>query len=172
MSAWLRLLFTLIRSSRRNKLRPDEESALHFRVWVTDADVSVMNNAKYLTIMEMGRVDLMFRAGFLKLSRAKGWAAPLASISVQFNRPLKRFQRFQLRTSLIYWDEKYVYLRHLIERGDQKVAVGVARVVILSKRGRVRPSEALAALGHSIDPPVIPPLIESLKKSERLMRGL
>jgi acyl-CoA thioesterase FadM len=120
----------------------------------------------------MGRVDLMFRGGFLKLSRAKGWIAPLASICVQFKKPLKRFQRFQLRTSLIYWDEKYIYLKHLIEREGEKVAVGIARVVILNKQGRVKPSEALAALGYSITAPAIPPVIESLRRSEKLMRGL
>ena len=170
MTAWLRLLFTLISSSGRSKLRPDEESTLAFRVWVTDADLSVMNNSKYLTVMEMGRVDLMLRTGFLKLSRVERWSAPLASITVQFKKPLRRFQRFRLRTSLVYWDEKYIYLRHLMEREEQTVAVGIARVVILSREGRVRPSKALAALGYSLTPPAIPPLIESLQRSERLMR--
>jgi acyl-CoA thioesterase FadM len=145
---------------------------LNFRVWVTDADVSLMNNAKYLTVMEMGRIDLMSRAGFLKLSRQQRWAAPLASISVQFKKPLKRFQRFQLRTSLIYWDEKHIYLKHVMEKGGQIVAVGIARVVILGQQGRVKPAEALNALGHSIASPSIPPVIDSLKRSERLMRGL
>ena len=170
MSTWIRFLFTLARSPWRGKLRADEESVLPMRVWLTDADVSVMNNARYLTAMEMGRIDLMLRTGFIKLSREERWSAPLASITVQFKRPLKRFQRFRLRTSLFYWDEKYVYLRHLMERGDQTVAVGIARVVILNSRGRVPPGDALAALGYTAAPTAVPAVIDSLKRSEQLMR--
>lgn len=170
MSAWLRVLLTVISSFRRKRLKPDEESILSFRVWPTDADVSVMNNAKYLTIMEMGRIDLMLRTGFLKLSREKRWSAPLASITVQFKKPLKRFQRFRLRTSLAYWDGGCVYVKHLMEADGETAAIGIARIVILGREGRVSPSEALEALGYTNRSPSIPPFIESLEKSERLMR--
>ena len=66
MSRWLRTLITFIRAQFLKNINPDEEISLNFRVWITDVDLSIMNNAAMLTITEMGRIDLIIRTGFLK----------------------------------------------------------------------------------------------------------
>ena len=106
MSRWLRILFTIIRAKFHKKISLVEETSLNFLVWITDVDLSIMNNAAMLAITELGRIDLMCRTGFLKHSRRNKLYLPLASIHAQFTKPLKRFQKFQLKTQLIYWDEK------------------------------------------------------------------
>ena len=136
MNRWLRILITIIRAKFRKKINPVEETSLNFRVWITDADLSIMNNAAMLSITELGRIDLMCRTGFLRHSRRNRLYLPLASISAQFYRPLKRFQKFQLKTQLIYWDEKWIYIKHHIVRNGKIIAVALTKVTV--KKGRER----------------------------------
>jgi len=68
MSRWIRILLLAVRSFWRPTLRPDDESVLTMRTWPTDSDISVVNNAVYLTFFEMGRIDLQLRSGFAKLA--------------------------------------------------------------------------------------------------------
>jgi len=53
MTRWLRILIILIGAYFRKKIKPDEEISLDFRVWITDVDLSIMNNAALLSITEI-----------------------------------------------------------------------------------------------------------------------
>jgi len=169
MTRWLRFLLTMLRSITKPRLRVDQESSLDLRVWPTDADLSLMNHAGYLTVMEQGRVDLMVRTGFLRFLLRRHWSAVLASITVQFRRPLRRFQRFRLRTRLVCWDEQWIYLEHRIDRGNEFVASGLAKNVILGPQGRLRPADVLTAFGRSVAAPPVPHMVQTLREGERLM---
>ena len=66
MNRWIRIVSSIVRAHFRKKISPDEEISLDFRVWITDVDLSVMNNAALLSITELGRWDLTVRTGFFK----------------------------------------------------------------------------------------------------------
>ena len=170
MSRWIRVLLLAVHSFWRPTLRPDEESVLTMRTWPTDADISVVNNAVYLTFFEMGRIDLQLRSGLAKLAFKRGWAAPMSSIIVQFRKPLKRFQKFRLTARLAYWDDKWLYVEHRIERNSETIASALSKSVIIGKEGRITPSEAMSALGYSVASPPMPPIIEKFREEEELMR--
>ena len=63
MNLWLRLIWYLATAWARPALTQTHEiSKLTFRVWPTDLDLSLhMNNGRYLTIMDIGRLDFMVR---------------------------------------------------------------------------------------------------------------
>jgi hypothetical protein len=63
MARWLRFLLVALRSVGRPRLGPGDTSIVTARVWPTDADVSVANNAAYLILFDMARVDLQLRTG-------------------------------------------------------------------------------------------------------------
>jgi len=169
MTRWLRFLLTLVRSAGRSRLRLDQESLLHFRVWPTDADLSMMNHAAYLTVMEQGRVDFILRTGFMRLLLKRHWAAVLGSVAVQFRKPLRRFQRFQLRTRVGCWDTKWIYLEQRIDRGGDLVACAIVKIAILSADGRLEPADLLVAFDHAVASPAIPHAVHVLDDGERLM---
>ncbi len=127
MSRWMRFLLLAVGSLWRPKLRPDEESVLTLRTWLTDADISHVNNAAYLTFFEMGRIDLQLRTGFVRLAFKKGWAAPMGSIVIQFRKPLRRFQKFRLKTRLACWDDRWLYVEHRLERNRETIASALSR---------------------------------------------
>ncbi|HXI21310.1 MAG TPA: thioesterase family protein [Gemmatimonadales bacterium] len=169
MTRWIRVLLTILRSWRLPRLGVDQESDLTFRVWPTDADLSIMNHATFLTIMEQGRIDFLFRTGFIGLLRRHHWSAVLGSITVQFRSPLRRFQRYQLGTRVACWDSDWIYLEHRVSRADKLVACGLARIAIVARAGRVSPVEALLAFGLSPGAPPAPDMVPALQRGEQLM---
>jgi acyl-CoA thioesterase FadM len=169
MTRWVRFLLTVLRSISRPRLRVDQESILDLRVWPTDADLSLMNHAGYLTVMEQGRVDLMLRTGVLRFLLRRHLSAVLTSITVQFRKPLRRFQKVQLRTRVACWDDQWIYVEHRIDRGGEFVASGLAKNAILGPGGRLRPAEMLSLFGLPVAAPPVPPMVQTLQEGERLM---
>ena len=75
MNLWLRILFLLLATPFRPKLEPPfGVSRLTFDVWPNDLDTNLhMNNGRYLTIMDLGRLDLTLRMGLAGHARRNGW---------------------------------------------------------------------------------------------------
>jgi acyl-CoA thioesterase FadM len=170
VTRWLRFLLVALRSLWRPGLEATATSVVTGRVWPTDVDLSATNNASYLVYFEMARLDLQLRTGLARLAARKGWAAPMASIHVQFRKPLRRFQRFQVSARLVHWDEKWLYVEQRIERGGETMATALSRSLLVGKQGRVPPVDLAAELGFSLATPSTPPLIETYEEAERLMR--
>ena len=169
MSRWLRILFILIGARFRKKIRPDEEFSLNFRVRIADVDLSIMSNTAILAITELGRWDYAVRTGFLKYARTNRLYLPLASISAQFRRPLKRFQKFQLRTQLIYWDEKWIYMSHRIVRKKKTIAVALAKVALKKGKERIPFERVISDLNREMKPKRRPEMIDEFEKGETLL---
>ncbi len=168
MSRWVRILITFIRAQFLKNINPDEETSLNFRVWITDVDLSIMNKAAMMTITEMGRIDLMIRTGFIKHVRRNKLYVPLASISAQFRRPLKRFQKFQLKTQLIYWDKKWIYISHRIVCEEKIVAVALAKCTLKKGRERIPFEKIIHELNWEMKPKKRPKMIDEFEKGETL----
>jgi acyl-CoA thioesterase FadM len=169
MSRWARFVLTVLRSLFKPRLRVDQDSLLAFRVWPTDADLTLMNHANYLTIMEQGRIDFILRTGFLRFLLRRRWSAVLASITVQYRAPLRRFQRYQLRTRVACWDGQWLFLEHRLSRGMDLVASGLAKIAVLGPSGRIQPADALSAFGLAIATPPRVPMVHALEEGEHLM---
>lgn len=114
MNLWLRLLWYLMTAARRGRLAmPEQPSELVFRVWPTDLDVFLhMNNGRYLTIMDLGRTDLIVRSGLWRAMRAHGWTPIASTILVRFRREMRLFDKFRLQTRLVAWSEESVVIEH------------------------------------------------------------
>jgi acyl-CoA thioesterase FadM len=150
------------------KINPDEEITLNFRVWPTDVDLSIMNNTAMLAITELGRWDYMVRTGFLKYARTNKLYLPLASISAQFRRPLKRFQKFQLTTRIIYWDEKWIYISHRIVRKEKTIAVALAKATLKKGKERLPFQRVISDLNWEMRSERRPEMVDVFEKGETL----
>jgi acyl-CoA thioesterase FadM len=170
MTRWLRFLLVGLRSVGRPRLGPADTSIVTAHVWPTDADVSVVNNAAYLVFFEMARVDLQLRTGLVRLAAKRGWAAPTASLSVQFRRPLKRLQKFQVSARLAYWDEKWLYVEQRMARNGETIATALSKSMVIGKEGRIAPTALAEALGMSLADQSMPAMIEAYQHAERLLR--
>lgn len=154
MNLYLRLLWLLwrLRSVQRRGLF--EESRIAFRVWPTDCDLNLhMNNGRYLTFMDLGRVHLTAQSGLLREALRRRWMPVLAAAEVTFIRSLKPFARFDLVTRLRSWDEKYIYLEQGFESDGKLCAQAYVKGVFLHKGARVPNAEVLQAIGYAEEAP-------------------
>lgn len=117
-----------------------------------------MNNGRYLTLMDLGRLQLMMRTGLAKHILKNGWMPVLGAVSMRYRRPLAPLQRFALTTRLISWDEKWFYIEHRFLVGEEVMAVATVRAAILGK-GKSLPTSAFTSLlGIQGGPPEPPPI--------------
>ena len=85
------ILLYLLHPVRRGILA---ESVVRFRVWPNDLDTNLhMNNGRYLTLMDLGRLDLLLHNGAVPFVLRNKWYPVLAGTQIRFRRPLNLFRR-------------------------------------------------------------------------------
>ncbi len=166
---WFRLFPTIFAARNRSKLSILEESNLTFRVWPTDIDVSIMNHAAMMTVMEMGRIDYMVRTGFFKLARKKKWYFPIRGISAQFIRPLKLFQKANLITRIFHVDESWFYIEQKIIRKGKIIAICIVKATVKKGKISVSTNEILKELNIAELPIEGKNIIDSYEKENDLV---
>lgn len=172
MNLIFRLLYVLLTVRFRGRLDPLDESVVPFRVLPNDLDFNLhMNNGRYLTLMDLGRVDLLIRCGVVREIRRRRWGAVVASLTVRFRRSLTLFQRFEIRTRLVGWDERYFFLEQRCTRRDEVMATAMVKARFLDARGGLDPQVLVDALGGGRESPPIPPGVREWQEAEFLIGG-
>jgi acyl-CoA thioesterase FadM len=135
---------------------PLDELTASRRVGATDADLQVVNNARYFEQMELARLEMMVRSGIFAVARREKWLPLTAAQTLRYKRPLRRFERFTLKSRVVCWDERWFFISHVFEREGKLVAAGLVRGCFRAKEGVVPPSEAFRRLGLSGESPAMP----------------
>ena len=143
MNLWIRLLCYLLRVRWRPSIKTSSErSVLRFRAWPLDLDLSLhVNNGRYLTLMDLGRLDFMVGAGLWRAVLRNRWTPIAGHVLIRFRRELRLFQRFRLETRLVTWDDTMVVMeqRFVLEGGPrhgQLAAVGLFKGGIYDRKAR------------------------------------
>jgi len=153
----IRLLLMLPFVQRRQLLEPGR---VRFRVWPTDCDINLhMNNGRYLTFMDLGRIHFISQVGLGRTLLRRRWSPVLSAAEINYIRPLRPFQSFELVTRLLTWDEKYFYIEQRFLAGDRLIAVGMVKGLFLQGRERVTSRAILDALGLPDRPPAFPDVV-------------
>lgn len=128
MNLWLRLIWYLLTVWRRPRLAlPEGVSRLTFRVWPTDLDTSVhLNNGRYLTLMDLGRLDIMVASGLWRAVLRHRWTPVASAIKIRFRRELRLLQRFEIASRIVAWDETNVVMEQLFIFEDGEKAGQIA----------------------------------------------
>lgn len=158
-------MFPLVRTTKvaltalaRPPLPLNGTSRINLRVCPGDLDLYVhMNNGRYLTLMDLGRLDFIIRVGLLPQMRRLGWRPLLAAATTRFWRSLKPFNRFTMETKIVWWDEKWIYLEQDLIHQGHLAAQGMLKAVIKSPQGTVSPLHAARVLGVEHVPEPVPP---------------
>lgn len=140
MNLYLRLLRVLLAARFRERIDIlNGESRVGFRVLPNDLDLNMhMNNGRYFTIMDLGRIDLIVRCGLFSIMMNKKWMPVVGTTKMSFFRSLSPFQHYTVRTSLIGWDAKWFYIEQAFLCDDGKVAaLGTIKGLFQSKKGKI-----------------------------------
>lgn len=179
MNLWLRMLCVYIRALFQPKLTGwDARSLIDLRVSLGDLDTNFhMNNGRYLTVMDLGRFDLLLRSGLWALVRKTGSVPILAAAQIRYRRPLNYRQRFTLTTQVIGWDSRWMFLeqRFIFRDGPsvgQVAAIGLVKASFYEPAlKRTMPTEEIIqAMGGEIHFPDLPEAVVSWMKAEDDLR--
>jgi len=158
MNLYLRLIKVFLFSFfTRGSVDILSETTLHFRVWPNDLDPFMhMNNGRYLTVMDLGRVHFMLRTGmFFDITR-RGWRPLLGSAEIQYIRQLDPFTKYELITKIKCWDRKWVYLEQRFVADGKTAAIGLVRGLFRGKNGNIPTSTIMEMTGIKIESPECP----------------
>ena len=181
MNLYIRLFLYLIKAAFRKKIDAMETSSLRFHVWPNDLDFNMhMNNGRYLTIMDLGRLDFMLCCGLFIKAMKKGYAPVLGSVKIRYRLPLMPFQAYDPKTKLISWDEKWIYMeqRFVISKGQKAgavAAIALLKASLLDTKNKktVPAPELLKMIGHDdLAPPPMPDYVLQWISAESALRDV
>jgi acyl-CoA thioesterase FadM len=152
MSILFRMVWVIISAFFRPPLGLRGVSILKQRVWPTDLDINIhMNNARYLAVMDLGRTDWIIRSGAWRLMHRERMAPIVGGCMVRYRRALQPFQRFTLRTRLLGWDERWLYVEQTMTGRDGIACLALQRAGF-TQGGKLVPPAELARMLHYSGP--------------------
>lgn len=181
MNLYFRAIFVLIHSFFAQRITNVLDPAtIRLRVWPNDLDTNGhMNNGRYLTIMDLGRLDLILRSGLLRLVLKRKCQPVLASVQMRFRMQLKPMRPFDLQTRVVCWDEKWIYMeqRFLFTTGQKKgsvAAIGIVKGGFYDPKAKatVPTEELLKALNLPSESPAFPTHIQTWIAAEDSLKSL
>ena len=149
MNLFFRLLKLFLSRPFKKQLGPLDSSVLKFKVFPNDLDIYLhMNNGRYLTLMDLGRMDWIWRTGLAKTARKNRWNPLVAASTIRYRKSLRLWQDFTLHTRILGWDEKWFYIEQLFKCGERLMARAVVLGLFRGPKGNILPSEILKLLHH------------------------
>ena len=147
----------------RGPFKAGDESRLTFRCLPTDIDPNLhLNNARYMMLADCGRLDIFFRSGLLKLTRARNWAPLMGGVQAVYVREIRLWRKFEVVSTIETWENSQIIGRHTFHLEDGTMAAAVmttAGVYDFTNRRFVRAGKVIEALGYE-DAPRLPTVAE------------
>lgn len=155
---FFRTLMVWLRSKRGPRFGVHDIGRMNLRVLPTDLDVNNhVNNGVYLSLMDLGRFDLLHRSGVWATMMKKGFYPVVASETITFRKSLAPWQRYVLESKIVGYDAKAVYLEQRFVVDGEIYAQGFIRGRFLKRTGGTVSLEELSeALGVDVSMLTLP----------------
>ncbi len=161
MIVLFRLLTVIFKSWFKKRLGALDESVVTMRVWPNDLDLNMhMNSGRYISVMDVGRINILCRGGVLGRITRLGWRPLVGGSFIRYRRSLLPFEKFTIRSRVLCWDEKWFYFQHIMEKDGQLCATAHMRGLLRGRDGNVSPGQFLTVVGvENLESPPIPDFI-------------
>ncbi len=175
MQVWFRLVrvgwFALRRSG---SVGADYRSSLAFRVSPGDIDVNLhMNNGRYLTIMDLGRIDILIRTGLWREMNFQKLQGVVAAQRIRYRHALDPWDRFRVDSRILGWDDGVVFEHRMvrIRGGEEKLAAAATVRFVFTAKGRPKPKtgDVLACAGMTGPSPALGEEVQQWLQAEKRM---
>ena len=139
---------------------PHAETLTRWRVMPADLDLfGHMNNGRYLMLMDFARIDYLAQMGLLGAAFRYRWTVPVGTAQVNYYRPLKPFEKFEIGTQVLSWNHRWFYMRQTFRtlgRPVRTVATAYVKTIFLSPSGQVAPTDVVRmAIGYDVEAPAM-----------------
>ncbi len=127
-----------------------------------------LNNGRTLTLYDLGRVPMAIRMGFDRLAKDRGWGLTVAGASTRYRRRVRMFQRFEMRSRIVGWDHRFLYMDQSMWCGGECTSQMLLRAAVASKDGIVPTARVLQAMGRPEKSPVLPDWVQAWSAADAL----
>jgi len=146
-----------------------ETHVTHLICWPWDIDLWMeLNNGRTLTLMDLGRIVLFRRMGFIAAMRHRRWAGTIAGASVRYRRRVRMFDRVEIQSRIIGWDARFTYAEHAIWKGGECCSHALLRMAVTGAAGIIPSAEIARELGLAETSPPLPDWVEAWTGAEAL----
>lgn len=163
MNLWLRIIITLIKCFFAKKIDLLAPSQLSFRVIPFDCDINIhLTNSRYFSFMDLGRFyHIAHMKNLLATVFKQRWQPVISDVEVKFIKSVKPFAKITLRTRLLTWDERYIYLEQRFFDSKNLYAIALVKGTFLQGNQRVSIEKILSVVGQkNLTPPPMPSAIK------------
>ena len=145
-----------------------DEDCVTMRVWPNDIDFNFhLNNSRYLTCMDYGRIHMLAATGILGIVVRRRWTPLVGSIDIVYRRSLALWAPFTMTTRNLCWDERWFYMEQTT-RSLEGLASTAWVKALFQDGGKNVPPQAIVGM---VQPGMISPAVsESMLKWNELTR--
>ncbi|MTG90547.1 acyl-CoA thioesterase [Cellulosimicrobium sp. BIT-GX5] len=136
-----------------------DPSITRMRVRPGDLDFYLhVNNGVYLQMMDVARSNFIADLGGFPLLKEKGWYPVVAASTMKYRRSLQLWDRFEITTRVLGWDERVVYLEQVFSRRGDLCARGLVagRFLARGSGDRIAAPDVVGLLGGDVTSPELP----------------
>lgn len=131
------------------------------RCWPWDLDPWMeLNNGRTLTLYDLGRLPMMLRNGLVESLRKSKCSMTVAGASVRYRQRIRVFQRVDMLTRVLGWDDRFLYMEQGLWNGDRCANHILLRLAVTNPMagGIVPPIELLRHFSEQVpkDSPALP----------------
>jgi acyl-CoA thioesterase FadM len=145
-----------------------DEDRLQMRVWPNDIDFNFhLNNSRYLTCMDYGRIHMMAANGILDLAIRGRWIPLVGSVDITYRRSLDLWTKFELRSRTLGWDEKWIYMEQSFYSKAGLAAIALVKGLFRNREGNIPPQTVVEMVSPGTVSPPLPAEFEQWNKAIR-----
>jgi acyl-CoA thioesterase FadM len=150
MYPFVRMLSSGLKARSLPALELGETHVSHHVCWPWDLDLWMeLNNGRTLTLYDLGRIPLAQRSGLLTLLARQKWGLTMAGAVVRYRRRIRAFDRIEMRSRLLGWDARFMYLEQSMWKTNGDCAShAVYRGAVTDRNGIVETARVLEAMGR------------------------
>ena len=161
MYPFFRLFKDMAQARRAPKMGLFETHVSHHLCMPWDLDMwNELNNGRTLTLYDLGRMPLAMRTGLAGVLRRNRWGIVVAGASIRYRRRVQAFQRFEMRSRCVGWDNRFLYMDQSMWRNGECSSQVLIRGAVTSSKGMVPPERLLEALGSDAQSPPLPAWVQ------------
>ncbi|WP_425092907.1 thioesterase family protein [Tropicimonas sp. S265A] len=169
MYPFFRLALEVVIHRKSRALGPMDTHVSFHRCWPWDLDVfAELNNGRTLTIYDLGRLPFGMRAGLFRVLRKNAWGLTMAGAAVRYRRRIRLFDRIEMRSRVIGWDARFMYVEQSMSVRGQVAGHIVYRSAVTDAEGLVPPQRVADQIAPGLHTPALPDWVKAWVEAEDL----
>lgn len=161
MLYYLRLITLWFQSHFLYESKPHnifEENSFSVRTMPTECNLfMIMDNSKYNRIVDLSKFFILIHYRKFNTIVKKGWRPLTVALELNLERPIRVFQKYQISSKVIYWENGFVFLEHKFFMNNKLHATALSKACFVMGKTLVQDQELNELYG--ITSPPMPEII-------------